>query len=87
MPCLRTGASLAPWGDGQAGPTIAEADRGASTRAQIIATLAFVACFYAWSLLGPLAPDLQEHVRLSELQLPVMVAGAAGGLGGLFPPW
>lgn len=39
-----------------------------------LATLAFAACFYAWSLLGPLGPDLQEHLGLSELQLSIMVA-------------
>lgn len=38
------------------------------------ATLAFFFCFYAWSLLGPLGPDLQDHLGLSDLQLSVMVA-------------
>jgi NNP family nitrate/nitrite transporter-like MFS transporter len=36
--------------------------------------VAFVACFYAWSLLGPLGPDLQDHLGLSEFQLATMVA-------------
>ena len=39
-----------------------------------VATLAFFICFYAWSLLGPLGPDLQDHLGLSDLQLSVMVA-------------
>ena len=39
-----------------------------------LATLAFFLCFYAWSLLGPLGPDLQDHLGLSDLQLSVMVA-------------
>jgi MFS transporter, NNP family, nitrate/nitrite transporter len=38
------------------------------------ATLAFFFCFYAWSLLGPLGPDLQDHLGVSDLQLSVMVA-------------
>jgi NNP family nitrate/nitrite transporter-like MFS transporter len=39
-----------------------------------LATLAFGACFYAWSLLGPLGPDLQKDLGLSEVELAVMVA-------------
>jgi NNP family nitrate/nitrite transporter-like MFS transporter len=39
-----------------------------------LATLAFFLCFYAWSLLGPLGPDLQDHLGISDLQLSVMVA-------------
>jgi len=35
------------------------------TRALLLATLAFTTCFYAWSLLGPLAPGLQHELRLS----------------------
>jgi NNP family nitrate/nitrite transporter-like MFS transporter len=40
----------------------------------VLATLAFAACFFAWSLLGPLGPDLQDHLGISEFQLAVMVA-------------
>ena len=43
-------------------------------RALAAATLAFVTCFYAWSLLGPLAPGLQQQLRLSEVQVGWMVA-------------
>jgi NNP family nitrate/nitrite transporter-like MFS transporter len=39
-----------------------------------LATVAFTACFFAWSLLGPLGPDLQEDLRLSEFQLSAIVA-------------
>jgi NNP family nitrate/nitrite transporter-like MFS transporter len=39
-----------------------------------LATLAFTVCFYAWSLLGPLSPDLQEELGLSDLETSVMVA-------------
>lgn len=39
-----------------------------------LATLAFTVCFFAWSLLGPLGPALQEDLGLSELELSVMVA-------------
>ena len=39
-----------------------------------LATLAFTICFYAWSLLGPLGPDLQDELDLSELQLSIVVS-------------
>jgi NNP family nitrate/nitrite transporter-like MFS transporter len=48
--------------------------RPGQTRALVLATLAFGVCFYAWSLLGPLAPELQKQLDLSELQTAVMVA-------------
>jgi NNP family nitrate/nitrite transporter-like MFS transporter len=44
------------------------------TRQLVLATLAFTICFYAWSLLGPLGPDLQDAIGLSDLQTSVMVA-------------
>ncbi len=43
-------------------------------RALALATVAFTACFYAWSLLGPLGPDLQDRLGLSDLQLSAAVA-------------
>ncbi len=43
-------------------------------RALTLATVAFFTCFFAWSLLGPLGPDLQDHLGLSEFELSVMVA-------------
>lgn len=52
-----------------------EPDRpGGNTAALVLATVAFTIAFYAWSLLGPLGPDLQEHLGLSELELAVMVS-------------
>jgi NNP family nitrate/nitrite transporter-like MFS transporter len=45
-----------------------------ATGALVLATLAFTACFFAWSLLGPLGPDLQDHLGISEFQLAVMAA-------------
>jgi len=39
-----------------------------------LATLAFTVCFYAWSLLGPLSPDLQDALDLSDFQTSAMVA-------------
>jgi MFS transporter, NNP family, nitrate/nitrite transporter len=39
-----------------------------------VATLAFTVSFYAWSLLGPLSPDLQEAIGLSDVQTSIMVA-------------
>lgn len=45
-----------------------------NTRALVLATLAFTVSFYAWSMLGPLAPDLDDLMALSELQVAAMVA-------------
>jgi NNP family nitrate/nitrite transporter-like MFS transporter len=39
-----------------------------------LATAAFTICFYAWSLLGPLSPDLQDELGLSDFQTSAMVA-------------
>ena len=39
-----------------------------------LATAAFTACFYGWSLLGPLGPDLQDALGLSDFQTSAMVA-------------
>lgn len=39
-----------------------------------LATLAFTVCFYAWSLLGPLGPDIQDALGLSDLETSAMVA-------------
>ncbi len=39
-----------------------------------LATPAFTACFYGWSLLGPLSPDLQDALALSDVQTSAMVA-------------
>ncbi|UTI66910.1 MFS transporter [Paraconexibacter antarcticus] len=36
--------------------------------------MAFTACFYDWSIIGPLSPDLQMHLGLSEFQTAAMVA-------------
>jgi MFS transporter, NNP family, nitrate/nitrite transporter len=45
-----------------------------SRRALVLATLTFFTCFFAWSLLGPLAPGLQQQLHLSEVQVGWMVA-------------
>ncbi len=39
-----------------------------------LATVAFTVCFFAWSLLGPLGPDLQEELDLTDVQTSAMVA-------------
>ena len=39
-----------------------------------LATVAFTVCFYAWSLLGPLAPDLQDELGLSDFETSAVVA-------------
>ena len=43
-------------------------------RALVLATVAFTTCFFAWSLLGPLSPELQETMGLSDFETAVMVA-------------
>lgn len=45
-----------------------------SRRALVLATLAFTFSFYAWSLLGPLGPDLQDHLGLSNFETSVMIS-------------
>lgn len=45
-----------------------------NTRALVLATLAFTVSFYAWSMMGPLGPDLQDLLDLSEIQLAMMIA-------------
>lgn len=57
-------------GDAAAGT----ADRPRSGRALLVSTVVFTACFYAWSLLGPLGPDLQDQLELSDLELSAVVA-------------
>jgi NNP family nitrate/nitrite transporter-like MFS transporter len=39
-----------------------------------LALLAFTVTFYGWALLGPLGPDLQEDLGLSDVQLSIAVA-------------
>jgi MFS transporter, NNP family, nitrate/nitrite transporter len=39
-----------------------------------LATLAFLACFYAWSLFGPLGPQLQAHLHVTDVQLSLLIA-------------
>lgn len=48
--------------------------RQGNPRALGLATLSFGVCFYAWALLGPLGPDLQDQLDLSETQLAITVA-------------
>jgi NNP family nitrate/nitrite transporter-like MFS transporter len=45
-----------------------------SGRQLTLATVAFTVCFFGWSLLGPLGPDLQDALKLSDFQTSAMVA-------------
>lgn len=45
-----------------------------NARELTLATLAFALCFYAWALLGPLGPDLQEQLDLSDAQIALTVS-------------
>ena len=37
---------------------------------------AFTVCFYAWALLGPLGPDLQEQLDLSDTQIALTISSS-----------
>jgi len=43
-------------------------------RALVLALISFFACFYVWSLFGPLSPKIQHDLNLSEVQLSWIVA-------------
>jgi MFS transporter, NNP family, nitrate/nitrite transporter len=49
-------------------------EQRANPRALALATAAFMVCFFAWSMLGPLGPTLQKQLDLSEFQLAIAVA-------------
>lgn len=42
--------------------------------ALVAATVAFMVCFFAWALLGPLGPDLQDQLGLSNTELALTIA-------------
>ena len=48
--------------------------RAGNPRALVLATLSFGICFYAWALLGPLGPDLQDQLGLSDTELALTVS-------------
>jgi NNP family nitrate/nitrite transporter-like MFS transporter len=50
------------------------ADRPEAGRQLALATVAFTVCFFAWSLLGPLSPKLQDDLGLSDFETSAMVA-------------
>jgi NNP family nitrate/nitrite transporter-like MFS transporter len=45
-----------------------------NSRQLVLALVAFTVTFYGWALLGPLGPDLQEDLELSDVQLSIAVA-------------
>jgi len=45
-----------------------------SQRALILALISFFACFYVWSLFGPLGPKIQHDLKITEVQLSWIVA-------------
>jgi MFS transporter, NNP family, nitrate/nitrite transporter len=49
-------------------------ERSGSTRALVLATLALAVNFWAWNLLGPLAPAYRELLALSPFEVSVLVA-------------
>ena len=50
-----------------------DTERG-NPRALTLATLSFGICFFCWALLGPLGPDLQDQLGLSDTQLALTVS-------------
>lgn len=50
------------------------ADPRGNARELTLATSAFAICFYAWALLGPLGPDLQDQLGLSDSQVALTVS-------------
>ena len=48
--------------------------RAGNARALTLGTLAFGVCFFAWALLGPLGPDLQDQLGLSDTELALTVS-------------
>lgn len=59
----------------QAAPVTDEAtDIAGATRNLVLATVAFTACFFAWSIIGPLSPALQKHLDVSDFETSAMVA-------------
>ena len=45
-----------------------------SGRNLALATIAFAACFSAWGMLAPIAPDLQDKLDLSNIQTSIMIS-------------
>lgn len=53
---------------------MSEHESVAGTKQLTLATIAFAVCFYAWALLGPLGPDLQEQLDLTDGQLALTIS-------------
>lgn len=51
-----------------------QADTRSSRGALVLALLSFAACFYVWSLFGPLGPKIQHDLKLSDVELSWIVA-------------
>ena len=45
-----------------------------NARELTLATVSFGVCFYAWALLGPLGPDLQDQLGLSNTELALTIS-------------
>ncbi len=49
-------------------------ERAGNPVALTLATISFGICFYCWALLGPLGPDLQDQLGLSDFELLVTIS-------------
>jgi NNP family nitrate/nitrite transporter-like MFS transporter len=48
--------------------------REGSARNLVLATVAFAACFSAWGMLSPIAPDIQDELGLSDTETSIMIS-------------
>ena len=55
-------------------PDGAHTHGGTPTKELSLATVAFSVCFYAWALLGPLGPDLQDQLGLTDGELALTIS-------------
>jgi NNP family nitrate/nitrite transporter-like MFS transporter len=53
---------------------VSPAEPRGNTGALALGTAAFTICFFAWSMLGPLGPTLQDHLKLTDFQLALLIA-------------
>jgi len=53
---------------------VSPAEPRGNARALALGTAAFTICFFAWSMLGPLGPTIQDQLKLTDSQLALLIA-------------